>query len=201
MEDRERIAHLQEAAEEVRAYLVTLRGGAPFLSPLDGRLLLEWLEADVSVPLILKALDEAAVRRRSRRARSPLRLTSIRRWVSKARALPAARPTGDLSILIEVLESSPDPLLWQAARELDDISGEGEALVRGALAVSRRFYERAWTRADQKALHRQASFEVEELQEGLSEKQWLGLVEEVARDLLRQRYPEMSATNIWDTLN
>ena len=71
------------AAEEVRAHLVTLRGRALFLSPLDGRLLLEWLEAGVTVPFILKTLEEAAEKRRAKRLKSPLKLSSIKGRVSK----------------------------------------------------------------------------------------------------------------------
>ena len=48
---------LADAAEEVRAWLVTARGGAPFLSGADGRLLVSWLEAGVSVADLLRAID------------------------------------------------------------------------------------------------------------------------------------------------
>ena len=37
---------IEAAAEEVRAHLVALRGGAPFLSPGDARLLLRWLDTE-----------------------------------------------------------------------------------------------------------------------------------------------------------
>ena len=35
----------RDAVEEVRAHLVSIRGGAPFLSPADAWQLLEWLDA------------------------------------------------------------------------------------------------------------------------------------------------------------
>ena len=40
---------MEANAEEVRAYLVAVRGGAPFLSAADGRLLIHWLEQGFSV--------------------------------------------------------------------------------------------------------------------------------------------------------
>ncbi len=48
----------EQDAEIVRAYLVELRGGAPFLSSRDGRLLLVWMDSDVPVALICQALEE-----------------------------------------------------------------------------------------------------------------------------------------------
>ena len=54
---------LQNKAEEVRAYLVAIRGGAPFLSAADGRLLVRWLEQGISVARILAAVDETAEKR------------------------------------------------------------------------------------------------------------------------------------------
>ena len=51
---------LADKAEEVRAYVVAVRGGAPFLSAADGRLLVQWLERGISVGRILAAIDEVA---------------------------------------------------------------------------------------------------------------------------------------------
>ena len=74
MDDQE----LSARAEEVTAYLVTLRGGAPFLSGADGRLLVRWLDQGVPVPTILTALDQVAERRRKRRTRSRLSLNAAK---------------------------------------------------------------------------------------------------------------------------
>ena len=57
-------ASLAAMAEEVRAYVVAARGGAPFLSAADGRLLVRWLESGISVARILAAVDEVAEKRR-----------------------------------------------------------------------------------------------------------------------------------------
>ena len=68
-------------AEEVRAYVVAVRGGAPFLSAADGRLLVGWLEGGVSVARILAAVDEVAEKRRKKRTRGRLSLTACRRSI------------------------------------------------------------------------------------------------------------------------
>ena len=57
-------ASLAAMAEEVRAYVVAARGGAPALSAADGRLLVRWLESGVGVARILAAVDEVAEKRR-----------------------------------------------------------------------------------------------------------------------------------------
>ena len=55
-EDLERLA---EEAEEVRAYLVNLRGGAPFLSGADSQLLDGWLTDGVPVAVIMASMDRS----------------------------------------------------------------------------------------------------------------------------------------------
>lgn len=85
----------QQAAERVRHHLVVLRGGAPFLSSEDARLLLEWLDEGVAVARILEGLERAAVRRRERRVRAPLELRHARRYLratSPRRAPPLPAP-------------------------------------------------------------------------------------------------------------
>ena len=62
----------QEKAEEVRAYLVQIRGGAPFLSGADGQVLIRWLDDEIPVPAILSAIDSVCERRRAKRASSAL---------------------------------------------------------------------------------------------------------------------------------
>ena len=59
----------QDAAAQIVAHLVSLRGGAPFLSSSDARLLMSWLNQGVPVPLLLHALEEAAESRRKKRLR------------------------------------------------------------------------------------------------------------------------------------
>ena len=86
---------LAPLAEEIRAYLVEARGGAPFLSAADAQLLLDWLDACVPVPLILASIDRVAARRRKKRVRSRLTLSACRGEVNKALKRQAARdPSG-----------------------------------------------------------------------------------------------------------
>src|SRR5688500_4071881 len=71
------------AAEEVRAHLCALRGGAPFLSPMDAWQLVRWLEEGVSVASILLALERAAEARRRTRSRTPLSLGAAKRHLGR----------------------------------------------------------------------------------------------------------------------
>ena len=92
----------EQDAEIVRAYLVELRGGAPFLSSRDGRLLLVWMDSDVPVALICQALDVAARRRRKRRVKTPLSLRNAETAVKKWRVAPIEPSCGPLEPLAEL---------------------------------------------------------------------------------------------------
>lgn len=88
---------LTEEAEEVRAFLVMLRGGAPFLSGADGRLLVEWLDAGVPATTILLALEAAAARRAKRPARARMSLSACKSELKRllkrrGERLPEAAP-------------------------------------------------------------------------------------------------------------
>jgi hypothetical protein len=67
---------LADEAEEVRAWFVQVRGGAPFLSGADGAALATWLDSGVGVPRILRAIEVTAEVRRARRHRRPFTLKS-----------------------------------------------------------------------------------------------------------------------------
>ena len=73
----------QAAAEQVRAHLVMVRGGAPFLSPIDSRLLVEWLDASIPVDVILTAIEIVAARRSKNRIQRPLSLNAVKSVVRK----------------------------------------------------------------------------------------------------------------------
>jgi hypothetical protein len=199
--ESKRLDRLQQAAEEVRSHLVVLRGGAPFLSPLDGRLLLEWLEAGIGVPAILRALEVAAAKRREKRVRTPLSLRSVRSRVQKSRTPSLPPESAGLEELVGTLDSSDDPWVRQAARDLAELQGTGDDLARQALQIIRQFHEEDWRRADRASLLALATAELVDLREKLSDKQWSTALEEVARDTLRARHPLLSATAIWDSLS
>ena len=209
-----------EAAEEVRAYLVALRGGAPFLSGGDGRLLVRWLDAGVPVPVILAGLDAAAERRRKRALRTRLSLNAakgeVERLSKKAAAAvePVASAGGGwagLGALADELEAAPVDSRVEAAlgtlvatlRALAK-SGEpeAEAVARQAIAAVRGFHEAAWDalEPDRPALLAAAEVELAGLRDVLSAAAFDAAAEEVARDKVRGATPLVAARVVWDRL-
>lgn len=186
---------------------MSLRGGAPFLSGVDSRLLLRWLDNEVPVPVILHALEQAAERRRSRRVRTPLSLRNAEGVVKKLlsakveRPPALAAPTGSLAPLVESLRASELPAERQVAEDLAALQGEGEDLVEAALAVSRAFFERRWAEGPRERWMAGAQEELAELEDSMKGGAFQRMVEEVARDRMRQEHPQLSATRIWDTVS
>ena len=217
-------ADLRACVEEVSAYLVAVRGGAPFLSPVDGRLLLAWLEQNVPVPLILSAIDEVAERHRRKRTRHRLTLAACKKTVEKQRT-PAAGPNegvrggasaqtrvaapGLARLAAEIRSLAMPAALADAGAEL---AAELEALAqqrahvhslgRAATAAVARFQVQAWqaASAEHDALRQQARDQLAGLRHGLRDADWQALVEEVAHDLIRQRTPVVCARQVWDRL-
>lgn len=188
----------QDDAEQIRAYLVQLRGGGPFLSSYDGRLLLRWIEAEVPVPVVLQALDRAAEKRRKRRVKSPLSLRNAETAVKKALAggleLPQAQGPEPLQALIQKLEAAGG-IEAQVAGELrgvQDLQLAMEHLAQGL--------ERAWEQADRQALRQRAAEELYLLKDSCGESEFERACDEVARDLLRQDHPLLCASAAWDSL-
>ena len=201
----------KEAAEEIRAHLVALRGGAPFLSSDDAGLLVQWLEDDIAVPTILRALERAAEAGRKRRRRVPLRLSHAKRHLHKPTrgALAKPPPPGDphpLAPLAEALEAQAaggDP----RAGALSDLAGrlialdrsDPEALLRAALGALRSFFLHAWEalsdeeRAEHLAAAREVFTDLEA--EGATLE---AAIEAHARDRLRSHYPLLTAATLWD---
>ena len=73
----------RDACEQVREHLVSLRGRAPFLSPADVMVLLDWLDAGVSVVSILLAIERLAESRKKRASRAPFTLSKAKRHLGK----------------------------------------------------------------------------------------------------------------------
>jgi hypothetical protein len=192
---------MQDAAEQVRDHLVQLRGGAPFLSPVDAKLLLEWLESGIGVATIVRALETVAARRQAQRTKSPFSLSSAKGAVKKAVKQRKSRTaTAGLSPLVRALRGSEDAHELDVAQSLASLKGEGEALVEAALEVARRFFEAQLDAADAETLLRTAEAELEDLKGVLSEKQWERAVGEVCRQQIRDAHPLLSAASIWDTV-
>lgn len=215
-------------AETVRDYLVSLRGGAPFLSGEDDRLLLSWLEAGLPVARILAAVDAVADRRRRQKSRRRLTLAACKKAVESggtgsagpapsAREGPAVGGEGEVSgpgaplaaLAREIEASALPPALEEAGRalvaELRAVArspAHPDELGRTATAAIARFHAAAWAAAaaEHAALHAQAEARLAALRTLVTGAEWQDLVEEAARDLLRQRIPAVSARAVWDRL-
>jgi len=198
---KEQSDHLREAAEQVRAHLVQLRGGAPFLSPVDSRLLLEWLEAGIPVALILRTLETVAAKRAAKKTRSPLTLSALKRTLKKElKHAPKAEDCASLSGLVGALRASADPKERAISEKFAQLKGEGESLVEQALEVTREFFDRELAGSDRQKLVEEAEAELADLKEVFSAKQWEGAVEQAIRQNLRESHPLLSASSIWDTV-
>ena len=148
-----------------RAYVVAARGGAPFLSAADGRLLVRWLESGISVARILAAVDEVAEKRRKKRTRGRLTLSACKaalRAGSQARPqspVPGASLSTYTAALREMtvcstLEGERQRLI----RRIEGIDGAlgPEHLATEAVVAVRSFQEAAWNQAQANALRQEA---------------------------------------------
>jgi len=192
---------LAAAAEEVRAWFVQARGGAPFLSGKDGRLLVAWLEAGIPVSSILIAIEQVAARRVARRARHPFHLEACEATLKKLRkgALPAP-------LELPTTGGSPvegeEVLVATARQRLHSLAGDIEVRLQAACHIVRELHAALWElhRPEHPALLEQASKELEDLAALLGESGLQRAAEERARDSLRRRYPEFSMTRICEEL-
>jgi hypothetical protein len=191
------------AVEEVRAYLATLRGGAPFLSGRDGHLLVTWLEAGVSVGAILRSLDRASAARRAKQIRAPLSLSHARVYL-KQEMKGAATSVPDTLCELVPTPAQDDPLAELLVRARAAIAAltdpEPEARARAACAIARAFFDQAWEHAEgtRSALLASAKEELGALADSVPEHEFITVCEDLARFRLRERYPSMSATRIWE---
>ena len=71
------------SAEQVSEYLINLRGGAPFLSGADVRLLVQWLDDEIPVAAILCAMDKVSLRRREKRVKTRMSLNVCKSTLNK----------------------------------------------------------------------------------------------------------------------
>lgn len=201
------------AAEEVRAHLCALRGGAPFLSPADAWQLVSWFEQGVPVAAVIAALERAADVRRRARARSPLSVVAAKRHLGRPnpgffrRDPPVRGGEHRLAPLVRAVQLAPagpeDPLRDRLCAELLAVQ-EGEGGVRAALAAIRAFLEAAWDGAPAEVRGRwtaEAEAELGDLLALVDERTRVALVEETARDRLRQRYPALTAATVAELMD
>ncbi len=211
---------MEANAEEVRAYLVAVRGGAPFLSAADGRLLIQWLEQGFSVARILAGVDETAEKRRKKMTRGRLTLSACRRNIEgrKQQIQPAKTPLADnsqsrcidFSAFLIALGSMEIPTRLKAAHDqlmktIEEMNGtmNPERAATDAVSACRAFHEAAWLDAQQEhtALREQALSELSALQNVLSPNALEAAIDEVAHDIVRRRYPLVSAREVWDRIS
>ena len=206
---------LADKAEEVRAYVVAIRGGAPFLSAADGRLLIRWLEQGISVARILAAVDEVAEKRRKKRTRTRLTLTSCKRSIegraTKTDTAPAASTSevsADLSdYAAELAAMEVEPRLEGERQKLvariGALGGEAEYVATEAVAACRAFNEAAWAAAASELaeIRAQAEAELSALKSMLKPAVMEAYIEEVARDIVARRTPLVSARAVWDRVS
>jgi len=205
-----------EKAEEVRAYLVQLRGGAPFLSAADARILIQWFDEGISTTAILAALDQVSLKRRKKRVRSRLSLSicksSLKKVTTNKKRPLTIQKSNSIHILAQkIADLNLSPELISVRNSLTKIlfsigskSGDAEENeISSAISACLAFHSQAWELAESEheELHRQAEKELAPLAALLPPIKWRESVEEIMRDTIRMRYPLISAKNIWDATN
>lgn len=196
----------QIAAEEVRAHLVSMRGGAPFLSPSDAYILESWLTEGISIPSILYAIERAALARRTRRSRVPLTLGQVKRHLKKSLVeteeisgsegySDPAHPLAKLALKLQddaknTAHADALNALAQAILALE--IAHPEEMYRRASTLFRKFLEETWDRlpeADRESEREHARRELGGISDQVDESVFATLIEEVTRDRLRRQFP------------
>jgi len=207
----------QEKAEQIRAYLVHVRGGAPFLSGADCRLLIAWLDNQVSVLAITTAIDKVAEKRRAKRVRSRLTLNNCKGTLKKIlsnksktpKSLKSIKSLGLQGLAQQILQlNMPEniqSLQLQLAHKLSALAEEPSSdhvQAEKGIALCREFHEHVWlaTTDQHGVLQERAEKELESLRTLLGPQHWREMLEEVMRDKLRSQYPIISAQSIWNAV-
>ena len=197
----------REAAEVIRAHLVSLRGGAPFLSPIETQVLDEWLRDGLSVPAILEALEAVADSRRKSPRKTPFTLSSAQRHLQKLRGrveqprtAPRAHPLRDLAseIRASALDDNQGEALRALASALCELPSDDPNLLREQAApLIASFHEQCWKSQTRPALDARltrAREDLQDLEPLLDAETFERSVEERARADLRRAYPSVTVT-------
>lgn len=212
----------RQAAEQVAAYLVNVRGGAMFLSGADVRLLAQWLDEAIPVPAILCAIDKVSEKRRANRVKTRLSLnrckSTLKKILYKNAPKEETAPSqitsygdamkqwslnirnnwNDESVLIDSQRSFANRLDYAAKQ-----SWERDTLAEHIITWINDFQDSAWAEygSAQMKWIEDAEIELQHLKRLLTGQRWVEAVEEVARDRMRQIFPLIQAQELWNRLN
>ena len=205
-----------ENAETIRTYLISVRGGAPFLSGADCRLLIQWLDDQVPVPTILTTIDKVSAKRRQKRVRSRLSLSickgTLNQLIGKSKPKPTSIKQSGLEEWLQALQfmrvsdelqEAHHALTASVQHLIASSSSDHNQKASELISACRSFQDRAWECAfdDLVELQDAAEAELSDLKSLLRGQAWKDAVEEVMRDHVRQRYPIVNAQAVWNALN
>lgn len=182
------------------------------MSPIDSKILLSWLDDGVPVPLIIESIEAVAAKRTKSRVTTPLNLNKIKSTVKsqmKRRMAPAkakrknskAPKNFSAPALFLELSLSSNPLHRATGEKLIAVHQDDDNKLNLVLQIAREFHEKAWEECDQSELKGIASEELEMFREVMSEDRWEQAVEEIARDTLRKRTPQLTAAILCEALS
>ena len=212
----------RQAAEQVAAYLVNVRGGAMFLSGADVRLLAQWLDEAIPVPAILCAIDKVSEKRRANRVKSRLSLNRCKGTLKKLLYKNAPKEEAELVVASSYGEAMKQWSLeirneWNEQSVLVDAqrsfanrldyaskqSWDREAMAEHIITWINDFQDGAWAEygSAQMKWIEDAEIELQHLKRLLTGQRWVEAVEEVARDRMRQFFPLIQAQELWNRLN
>ena len=212
----------RQAAEQVAAYLVNVRGGAMFLSGADVRLLAQWLDEAIPVPAILCAIDKVSAKRRANRVKTRLSLNRCKGTLKKLLYKNAPKEAAE-----SVMATSYGEAMAQWSLDIRNEWNEESVLVRAQRSFANRldhaakqtwgrdamaeyiitwindFQDAAWAEYGSAQMHwiEDAEMELQHLKRLLTGQRWVEAVEEVARDRMRQFFPLIQAQELWHRLN
>lgn len=204
------LTKLQRDAELVRAHLVSVRGGAIFLSPADAERLHLWLLDGVTPSEIMLAIERAAQRRAQTVSKLPLTLGRAGRHLGKrassfslTKKMTSHHPLGAIidALRHEAQRSkNPQPLraLSQRLAALETLNAE---LATQATALTSQFFLSIfdeYSEVQRADLEEEAHDSLGDLGALLSATQMHNAIEERSRAILRDRFPYLSAATIFE---
>jgi len=202
------LTKLQQDSECVRAHLVSIRGGAMFLSPADAERLHGWLTDGVTPQEIILAIERAAEKRAQQLSKLPLTLAQAKRHLGKptqsfaldTKNITAHPMSGIAQMLQKKAQSDKDRKTIDTLRtQLLALNKHEKDLVRQAMLLVSHFFIHRWAQLslpERTALEEQAAHALGDLRALLTPKQLHNAIEERTRAMLREDFPYLSAATI-----